>query len=91
MIAYPIGDDVDITNVGIGDTLKIGDLSYDNLEILDPMRSMIYSIVSSRVSMKGMEITEPEEAEAAEGAAAEGEAAEAAAESSEESEEGAES
>lgn len=68
--------DIDVTNVGIGDTVKIGDLSYDNLEILDPKRSMIYSIVSSRVSMKGMELIEPEEAEAAEGEAVEGEVAE---------------
>jgi large subunit ribosomal protein L25 len=58
--------DIDITNVAIGDVIKIGDLSYDNLEILDPKRSMIFAIVSSRVSMKGMEIEEPE-VEAAEG------------------------
>jgi large subunit ribosomal protein L25 len=58
--------DIDITDVAIGDVIKIGDLSYDNLEILDPKRSMIFAIVSSRVSMKGMEIEEPE-VEAAEG------------------------
>ena len=39
--------------------IKIGDLSYDNLEILDPSRSMIFAVVSSRVS-KGMEIEEVE-------------------------------
>jgi large subunit ribosomal protein L25 len=67
--------DLDITNVEIGDVVKIGDLSYENLEILDPARSMIYSVVSSRVSMKGMEIEEPE-VEAEEGEeAAEGEEA----------------
>jgi large subunit ribosomal protein L25 len=59
--------DIDITEVEIGDVIKIGDLSYDNLEILDPSRSMIYAIVSSRVSMKGMEIDEPEAEEAEEG------------------------
>lgn len=58
--------DIDISDVAIGDVIKIGDLSYDNLEILDPKRSMIFAIVSSRVSMKGMEIEEPE-VEAAEG------------------------
>lgn len=52
--------DIDITDVEIGDVIKIGDLSYDNLEILDPARSMIFAVVSSRVSMKGMEIIEPE-------------------------------
>jgi large subunit ribosomal protein L25 len=52
--------DIDITDVEIGDVIKIGDLSYENLEILDPKRSMIFAVVSSRVSMKGMEIIEPE-------------------------------
>jgi len=51
--------DIDITDVDIGDVIKIGDLSYDNLEILDPSRSMIFAVVSSRVS-KGMEIEEVE-------------------------------
>ncbi len=51
--------DIDITDVGIGDVIKIGDLSYDNLEILDPARSMIFAVVSSRIS-KGMELEEPE-------------------------------
>jgi len=78
--------DIDINDVEIGDVIKIGDLSYENLEILDPARSMSYAVVSSRVSMKGMELIEPEaeveegeEAEAEEGAegpAAEGESGE---------------
>ena len=60
--------DIDITDVAVGDVIKIGDLSYENLEILDPVRSMIFAIVSSRVSMKGMELVEPEaEEEVAEG------------------------
>jgi len=64
--------DIDITDVSIGDVIKIGDLSYDNLEILDPSQSMIFAVVSSRIS-KGMEMGEAE-AEAEEAAA---EAAEA--------------
>jgi len=62
--------EIDMTNVDIGDVIKIGDLSFENLEILDPFRSMIFSVVSSRVAMKGMEIVEPvvETAEAEEGA-----------------------
>ncbi len=56
--------DVDITNAEIGDVIKVGDLSYDQLEILDPSRSMVFAVVSSRVS-KGMEMGELE-AEAAE-------------------------
>jgi large subunit ribosomal protein L25 len=51
--------EVDITEVAIGDVIKIGDLSYDNLEILDPARSMIFAVVSSRIS-KGMALGEDE-------------------------------
>jgi large subunit ribosomal protein L25 len=62
--------EIDITDVAIGDVIKVGDLAYDNLEILDPSRSMIFSIVSSRIS-KGMEMGEAEaEAEVAAEAAA---------------------
>lgn len=63
--------DIDITDIAIGDVIKVGDLSYDNLEILDPSRSMIFSVVSSRIS-KGMEMgdLEAEAEEAAEAAAA---------------------
>jgi len=68
--------DIDITEVRIGDVIKVGDLSYDNLEILDPSRSMIFAVVSSRIS-KGMEMGEAE-LEAAEAAEAAAEAAEAA-------------
>jgi large subunit ribosomal protein L25 len=63
--------EIDITNVAIGDVIKIGDLSYDHLEILDPSQSMIFAVVSSRIS-KGMEMgeAEAEAEEAAESAAA---------------------
>jgi large subunit ribosomal protein L25 len=57
--------DIDVTNVEISEVIKIGDLSFNNIDILDPKRSMIYAIVSSRVSMKGMEITEEEGKEGA--------------------------
>ncbi|MCK5136276.1 MAG: 50S ribosomal protein L25 [Bacteroidales bacterium] len=58
--------DIDVTDTDIGNVIKIGDLSYENIDILDPARSMIYAVVSSRISMKGMELEEPE-VEAAEG------------------------
>ncbi len=74
--------EVDISNVNTGEVIKVGDLTYPNLEILDPHRSMVVSVVSSRVALKGMSITEEgvevEEA-AAEGTPAEGEGAEEAA------------
>jgi large subunit ribosomal protein L25 len=60
---------IDITNIEIGQSVKIGDLSYDNLEVMDNKRAMIVSVDVSRVSIKD------EEAAAAPGAvAAEGEA-----------------
>lgn len=62
--------EIDINDIDIGEVIKIGDLTYDNLEILDPSRSMIFAVVSSRIS-KGMEMGEEEataEAEAAEAA-----------------------
>ena len=75
--------EIDITEVGIGDVIKVGDLSYDHLEVLDPSRSMVYAVVSSRIS-KGMEMGEAE-LEAAEAAeAVEGAEGEAPAEGAEE-------
>ena len=50
--------EVDITKVATGDVIKVGDLTYDNIEVLDPSQSMVYAVVSSRISMKGMEIDE---------------------------------
>lgn len=73
--------EIDITNVAIGDVVKIGDLSFPNLEILDPSRSMVYAIVSSRIS-KGMEVGEIETEEEGE----EGEGAQATAAAAEEAE-----
>lgn len=64
--------EIDINDIDIGEVIKIGDLTYDNLEILDPSRSMIFAVVSSRIS-KGMEMGEEEataEAEALEAAEA---------------------
>ncbi len=68
--------EIDITNVAIGDVIKIGDLDYKDLEILDPSRSMVFAVVSSRIS-KGMEMGEAE-VEAEEAAAEAAEAAEGA-------------
>lgn len=79
--------EVDISNIDIGQVIKIGELNYPDLEILDPHRSMIVSVVSSRVAMKGMIIEEETEAE--EGAeAVEGEEGEEGAEAAAEGGEG---
>lgn len=60
--------EIEITNLNIGQVIKIGDLDFENLEILDPSQAMVVGVVSSRLAAKGMEIEEPEaEAEAEEG------------------------
>lgn len=58
--------EIDITSLEIGQSIKIGELSYENLEILDPPRPMVVAIVSSRLIAKGMKAAiEAEEAAAA--------------------------
>jgi large subunit ribosomal protein L25 len=65
--------DIDMTDVDIGDFLKIGDLEYENIEILDPPRAMVVGVVSSRLVAKGLrEIVEEVEEEVVEEEAEEG-------------------
>jgi large subunit ribosomal protein L25 len=59
--------DVDITNVEISQVVKVGDLQYPNIELLDPHRSMVVSVISSRLAAKGMEIGEEAVAPVVEG------------------------
>jgi len=63
---FPDYLDVDITNLEIGETIKVGELSYENLQILDPLRSMVVAVVSSRLVAKGMAAEIEEEVEAVE-------------------------
>ena len=67
--------DIDITDLNIGQFLKVGDLKYPNLELLDPSRAMVVGVSASRIS-KGMEEGEVPgaEVEAEAEAGAEGEA-----------------
>ena len=60
---------IDITNVDIGNVVKVSDLSYPNLELLDPSREMVVTVISSRAAAKGMG-EEEAAAPAAEGEAA---------------------
>lgn len=64
--------EIDMTNMDIGDSLKIGDLSYDNLEIMDPSRAMVVGVVSSRLIAKGLREAIPEEVEEVSGEAVAG-------------------
>ncbi|MBN2487239.1 MAG: 50S ribosomal protein L25/general stress protein Ctc [Bacteroidales bacterium] len=46
--------DVDITELNIGGTIKVGNLKYDKVELLDPAQALVVAVVSSRVSAKGL-------------------------------------
>jgi large subunit ribosomal protein L25 len=56
---------IDITEVKIHHSVKVGDLSYDRIELIDPKITTILSVATSRVVQK----EEGEGAEGAEGAA----------------------
>ncbi len=56
--------DIDISDLDIGQTIKVHELSYEGIEILDPPRAMVVAVISSRLAMKGMEIPETVEEEA---------------------------
>lgn len=60
---------IDITELKIHEGIKVGELSYDKLELLDAKKSMVLTIATSRVAQK------TEEEIVAETAAAEAEAA----------------
>jgi large subunit ribosomal protein L25 len=63
---------IDITDLKIHEGLKVGDLSYDKIELLDPKKSMVLTIATSRVAQKTDEevLAETAAAEAAATAAA---------------------
>jgi large subunit ribosomal protein L25 len=46
---------IDITNLKIHEGLKVGELSYDKIELLDPKKSMVLTIATSRVAQKSDE------------------------------------
>jgi large subunit ribosomal protein L25 len=61
---------IDISNLNIGDSIRIGDLVYNNLEIIDNKRAMIVSVAATRNAQKE-EGEAPAEAAAAAAPAAE--------------------
>jgi large subunit ribosomal protein L25 len=61
---------IDITTLGIGQSVKIGDLSFKNLEIIDNKRAMIVAVEVSRLTLKEEEAAAPEAEAAAEEAPA---------------------
>jgi len=71
---------IDITNLKIHEGIKVGDLSYDKIELLDPKKSMVLTIATSRVAQKSDEEVAAEAATEATNAAAAAAAAPPAAE-----------
>jgi large subunit ribosomal protein L25 len=63
---------IDITDLKIHEGIKVGELSYDKIELLDPKKSMVLTIATSRVAQKTDEevLAETAAAEAATTAAA---------------------
>jgi len=61
---------IDITNLKIHEGVKVGELSYDKIELLDPKKSMVLTIATSRVAQKTDEEVVAETAAAAAAAAA---------------------
>jgi large subunit ribosomal protein L25 len=49
---------IDISDLEIGKFIKVGDLKFDKIELLDPVRAMVIGVTTSRVA-KGMELEEP--------------------------------
>jgi large subunit ribosomal protein L25 len=64
--------DVNVTELGIGDSINVRDLDYENLTLLDAPNSVVCAVRTTRMQMT----VEEEELEAEEAAAAEAEAAE---------------
>ena len=63
---------INITDLKIHEGIKVGELSYDKIELLDPKKSMVLTIATSRVAQKTDEevLAETAAAEAAAAAAA---------------------
>jgi large subunit ribosomal protein L25 len=69
---------IDITELKIHEGIKVGDLSFDKIELLDPKKSQVLSIATSRVAAKSEEEVAAEAATEATNAAAAAAAAAAA-------------
>ena len=68
----PDAIEIDITKLGIGDSIKVGELQRENLEFLDNKSNLIVGVISTRLAQSAMMLPENEE-EGAEGEESEGE------------------
>ncbi len=51
---FPNTMTIEISHLNINDTIRVEDLSYDDLQLMDPPQAMIVGVVSSRIVAKGM-------------------------------------
>ncbi len=83
----PENIEIDISKLDVGDGIKVGDLTRDNLTFLDRHDNQIVAVISGRAAAAAMTIEEPEEATEDEEAEGEGEGEEGAEGETEESSE----
>lgn len=60
---------IDISDLNIGKSIRVGDLKYDNIELLDNPRLQVVSVQVTRAAVEGAPGTSPAEGATAEGAA----------------------
>jgi len=41
---------VDVTELGLGKSIKVGDLSFENLELVTPAQTVVCSVAATRAS-----------------------------------------
>jgi large subunit ribosomal protein L25 len=63
---------VDVTDLKIAHSIKVGELKYDNIELIDPKITTVVTVATSRVALKTEEEEAAEAAAAAAAAGAEG-------------------
>jgi large subunit ribosomal protein L25 len=68
-IHFPEYLQIDISPLDIGNKIKVSDLSFDDLILVDPPTSLVVQVISSRLAQKGMMLEEETAAAPAEGAA----------------------
>ena len=71
----PDAIEIDVTSLGIGDSIKVGKLKRKNLEFLDNKSNLIVGVISARVAKAAMTLPEEEE-EGGEGEEGEAESSE---------------
>ncbi|NLB26516.1 MAG: 50S ribosomal protein L25, partial [Bacteroidales bacterium] len=59
----PDNIEIDITQLAIGDSIKVNEVKRDNLEFLDNKSNLIVGVVSTRISQSDIDLLEEEEEE----------------------------